>query len=39
MCLYRNEGEVGAAIRKSGIPREEIYVTTKVSVGQHVEVL
>lgn len=28
--LYENEGEVGAAIAKSGIPREEIFVTTKV---------
>jgi diketogulonate reductase-like aldo/keto reductase len=29
-ALYRNEHEVGAAIKKSGIPREEIYVTTKL---------
>lgn len=29
-ALYDNEQEVGAAIRKSGIAREEIYVTTKV---------
>jgi 2,5-diketo-D-gluconate reductase A len=29
-ALYDNEQEVGAAIRKSGIDREEIYVTTKV---------
>jgi diketogulonate reductase-like aldo/keto reductase len=27
--LYRNERSVGAAIRRSGIPREEIFVTTK----------
>jgi 2,5-diketo-D-gluconate reductase A len=27
--LYRNERSVGAAIRSSGIPREEIFVTTK----------
>ena len=27
--LYRNEQSVGAAIRRSGIPREEIFVTTK----------
>ena len=27
--LYRNERSVGAAIRASGIPREEIFVTTK----------
>ncbi|MGF1451521.1 MAG: aldo/keto reductase [Opitutales bacterium] len=30
---YRNEEEVGNAIRASGIPREEIFVTTKVMVG------
>jgi len=29
-ALYDNEQEVGAAIRKSGISREEIYVTTKI---------
>jgi diketogulonate reductase-like aldo/keto reductase len=28
--LYRNERGVGEAIRKSGIPREEIWVTTKL---------
>jgi diketogulonate reductase-like aldo/keto reductase len=27
--LYRNERSVGAAIRRSGIPRDEIFVTTK----------
>ncbi|TFY81156.1 hypothetical protein EWM64_g2852 [Hericium alpestre] len=27
---YDNEEHVGAAIRKSGIPREDIYVTTKL---------
>jgi 2,5-diketo-D-gluconate reductase A len=27
--LYKNERSVGAAIRRSGIPREEIFVTTK----------
>ena len=29
-ALYDNEQEVGAAIRRSGIAREDIYVTTKV---------
>lgn len=29
-AFYGNEGSVGRAIRKSGIPREEIFVTTKV---------
>lgn len=28
--LYDNEGEVGAAIAKGGIPRDELFVTTKV---------
>lgn len=28
--LYRNEQSVGKAIRESGIPREEIFVTTKL---------
>lgn len=27
---YRNEGSVGRAIRESGIPREDIFVTTKL---------
>ena len=29
-AMYKNEIGVGAAIRNSGIPREEIFVTTKV---------
>lgn len=29
---YNNEEAVGKAIRKSGVPREEIFVTTKVWV-------
>ncbi len=28
--LYENEREVGSAIKKSEIPREEIFVTTKI---------
>ncbi len=28
---YRNETEIGRAIKDSGIPREEIFVTTKLS--------
>jgi diketogulonate reductase-like aldo/keto reductase len=28
-ALYRNEAEVGAAVRASGLPREEVFVTTK----------
>ncbi|RTL60281.1 MAG: aldo/keto reductase [Sphingobacteriales bacterium] len=33
--LYRNEKEVGNAIRQSGINRNEIFVTTKVGNGDH----
>jgi diketogulonate reductase-like aldo/keto reductase len=29
-ALYRNEADVGRAIRDSGIPREEIWVTSKL---------
>ena len=29
-AIYGNEAEVGAAIAKSGIPREELFVTTKL---------
>ena len=29
--VCRNESEVGAAIKKSGLPREDIFVTTKVA--------
>jgi 2,5-diketo-D-gluconate reductase A len=28
--LYRNEVEVGAALARSGLPRDELFVTTKV---------
>src|SRR5690349_14584933 len=28
--MYNNEKEIGNAVRKSGIPRSEIFVTTKV---------
>lgn len=29
-AAYGNEAEVGAAIRRSGVPREEVFVTTKL---------
>ena len=29
---YMNEGAVGAAIKASGLPREEVFVTTKLWV-------
>ncbi len=32
--LYHNEKEIGNAVRKSGIPRHEIFVTTKVPDSQ-----
>lgn len=31
--LYDNEAAVGAAIRQSGLPRAEIFVTTKIAPG------
>lgn len=34
-AVYRNEGSVGEAIRLSGIPREEIFVTTKLWNDKH----
>jgi len=33
--MYGNEGYVGEAIRQSGIPREEIFLTTKLDNDQH----
>ncbi len=30
--IYKNEAEVGAAIRASGVAREQIFLTTKVWV-------
>ncbi len=33
--LYGNEESVGKAIRKSGIPRKEIFVTTKLFNNEH----
>ncbi len=32
---YRNEAEVGAAIRRSGVPRDEIVVTSKLPGSHH----
>lgn len=34
-AMYGNEESVGAAIRMSGIPRENIFVTTKLSNADH----
>ncbi len=33
--MYGNEAEVGAAIAASGIPRDELYVTTKLNNDNH----
>jgi 2,5-diketo-D-gluconate reductase A len=33
--MYGNEAEVGSAIAASGIPRDELYVTTKLNNGNH----
>ncbi|KAJ9478157.1 NADPH-dependent alpha-keto amide reductase [Pseudozyma hubeiensis] len=30
---YQNEGEVGQAVRQSGVPRSELFVTTKLRPG------
>lgn len=34
-AIYGNEESVGAAIKESGIPREEIFITTKLWNNQH----
>jgi len=31
--MYRNEAEVGRALRDSGVPRDEVFVTTKLPGG------
>lgn len=33
--IYRNESDVGQAIKESGLPREEIFVTTKLWNSDH----
>jgi diketogulonate reductase-like aldo/keto reductase len=32
--MYRNEGEVGRALRESGVPRDEVFLTTKCPPGE-----
>jgi 2,5-diketo-D-gluconate reductase A len=32
-AIYRNEREVGRAVRDSGVPREQVFVTTKLPPG------
>jgi diketogulonate reductase-like aldo/keto reductase len=29
-CIYRNEAEVGAGLRAAGLPREAVFLTTKI---------
>jgi 2,5-diketo-D-gluconate reductase A len=31
--MYRNEREVGRAVRDSGVPREQLFITTKLPPG------
>jgi 2,5-diketo-D-gluconate reductase A len=31
--MYRNEAAVGRAVRDSGLPREEVFITTKLQAG------
>jgi 2,5-diketo-D-gluconate reductase A len=33
--MYGNEKEVGEAVRRSGIPREQVFVTSKLNNGYH----
>jgi len=33
--MYGNEKEVGEAVRRSGVPREEVFVTSKLNNGFH----
>jgi 2,5-diketo-D-gluconate reductase B len=35
--IYRNEGEIGECVAASGIPRSEIFLTTKVWVSNYSE--
>ena len=34
-AMYRNEADVGAAVRQSGLAREEVFVTTKLWHTEH----
>lgn len=29
--MYRNEADIGAAVRESGVPREDLFITTKLA--------
>ena len=34
-AIYRNEAQVGQAVRASGLPREDVFITTKVWNSDH----
>ncbi|MGA8710305.1 MAG: aldo/keto reductase [Thermoplasmata archaeon] len=34
-AMYRNEADVGEAVRQSGVPRDEVFVTTKLWHTEH----
>jgi methylglyoxal/glyoxal reductase len=34
-AMYGNEADVGAVVRSSGIPREELFITTKIWYTEH----
>jgi len=34
-AIYENEGDVGGALHKSGVPREDIFITTKLWNSDH----
>lgn len=34
-AMYQNEADVGAAIRESGVPREQVFVTSKLGNNDH----
>ncbi|PAV17984.1 Aldo keto reductase [Pyrrhoderma noxium] len=33
--MYKNEADVGVAVRESGIPREDVFITTKIIQNSH----
>lgn len=33
--MYKTEGELGTAIKESGIPREKLFITTKASMADN----
>lgn len=33
--VYKTEGELGTAIKESGIPREKLFITTKASMADN----